>query len=102
MRKFKSILPFRNYERGENKAVDKVSWAIGLHTTGEGENFFLVEIDNLVPPGTKHFEEARAQVVSDYQEIAEKNWLKELREKYPVKINNKGKKFVTGELSKKQ
>ncbi len=101
LKKFKSIQPFRNYERGDNKAIDKVSWAIGLQSVEESETYFLIEIDRLVPPGIKSFEETRAQVVSDYQEILEKKWLTELRQKYPVKINNKGKKLVVNELTKK-
>jgi hypothetical protein len=34
-----------------------------------------------VAPGVESFEEARAQVVSDYQDNLEKNWVKELRRK---------------------
>ncbi|CAN5535379.1 peptidylprolyl isomerase [soil metagenome] len=101
LKKFKSVQPYRNYEKGENKAVDKVSWTIGLHKTDVDETYFLVEIDNLLPPGIKGFEEARGKVVSDYQDIQEKKWLAELKHKYPVKINNKGKKFVVRELTKK-
>ena len=64
------------------------------------ETHYLVEVENLLPPGIKGFEEARAQVVSDYQDKVEKQWLDQLRIKYPVKINNKGKKFVLTELTK--
>ncbi len=60
-----------------------------------------MEVKRLVPPGTRSFDEARAQVISDYQDYLEKNWVRQLREKYRVKINNKGKKFVLAELTKK-
>jgi peptidyl-prolyl cis-trans isomerase SurA len=101
LKKFKSISPFRNYARGESKAVDKVSWAIGLHSTESEGNYYLVEIDNLVPPGTKSLEESRAQIVGDRQDSLEKTWIKELKQKYPIKVNGKGKKFVVSELTKK-
>lgn len=101
LKKFKSISPYRNYSRGESKAVDKVSWAIGLHRTESEGNYYLVEIDNLVPPGPRSLEESRAQIVSDRQDSLEKAWIKELKQKYPVKVNSKGKKFVVAELAKK-
>jgi peptidyl-prolyl cis-trans isomerase SurA len=60
-----------------------------------------VEVKQLVPPGIRSFDEARAQVISDYQDYLEKSWVRQLRDKYRVKINNKGKKFVLAELTKK-
>lgn len=42
-----------------------------------------------------------AQVISDYQDELEKQWVAGLRQKYPVKINKKGKKAVVAELTKK-
>ena len=35
----------------------------------------------------KPFSEVRAVVISQYQDILEKEWLKELKQKYPVKLN---------------
>ena len=100
LKKFKSIQPSRNYQKGDNKAIDKTPWAIGIHRVEVDETHYLVEVENLLPRGIKGFEEARAQVVSDYQDKVEKQWLDQLRIKYPVKINNKGKKFVLTELTK--
>jgi len=101
LRKFKSIQNFRAYEKKENKVIDRISWSIGLHEVEQDGLYYLVEVSRLVPPGIKNFEEARAQVISDYQDYLEKNWVAQLRKDYNVKINNKGKKFVLAELSKK-
>ncbi len=35
----------------------------------------------------KNFEEIRGQVIGDYQQQLEKNWIKDLRSKYTIKIN---------------
>jgi peptidyl-prolyl cis-trans isomerase SurA len=101
LRKFKAIQNFRAYERKDSKIVDKISWSAGLHETEVDGLFYIVEVNRLIPPGLKTFEEARSQVISDYQDYLEKNWIAVLRKKYPVKINKKGKKFVVAELTKK-
>ncbi len=101
LRKLKSIQNFRVYEKKENKVIDQISWSAGVHEAEVDGLFYLVEVKRLVPPGIKAFNEARAQVISDYQDSLEKNWVSQLREDYNVKINNKGKKFVLAELTKK-
>ena len=73
VKKFKSVQNSRAYEKGENKVIDKISWSIGLHEAEADGIYYLVEVSRLVPPGTKSFSEARAQVISDYQDFLEKN-----------------------------
>jgi peptidyl-prolyl cis-trans isomerase SurA len=72
---------------------------VGLHELQSDGQFYLIEVKRLVPPGIKTFEEAKASVISDYQDYLEKEWVTSLRKKYPVKINNKGKKIVLAELT---
>lgn len=101
LKKFKSIQNFRAYEKKENKIVDKISWSVGQHEAEGDGLFYLVEVKRLIPPGVKTFDEARASVISDYQDSIEKNWIASLKKKYPVKVNKKGKKFVLAELKAK-
>lgn len=99
LKKFKSIQAFRLYERKDSKVIDRINWATGLQEIEVDGQFFLVEVKRLVSPGIKTFEEARSNVISDFQDYLEKMWLIELRKKFPVKVNNKGKKFVLAELT---
>jgi len=101
LRKFKSVQNFRTYEKKDSKVIDQVTWVSGLHQADVDGLYYLVEIKRLVPPGIKEFNEARAQVIADYQDELEKQWVAGLRQKYPVKINKKGKKAVVAELTKK-
>lgn len=101
IKKFKSVQGFRNYEKGESKIIDNVTWSSGLHETEIDKTFHLVEINRLVAPGTKSFEEARASIISDFQNELEQNWIALLRKKYPVQINQKVKKNVVTALVKK-
>ena len=41
----------------------------------------------ILPAGQKTFEEAKGSVISDFQDEKEVNWVKSLREKYKVTIN---------------
>jgi peptidyl-prolyl cis-trans isomerase SurA len=102
LRKLKSVSNFRAFEKGESKVVDKISWAIGMHETELDGLFYLVEVSNLIPPGIKSFDDARASVISDYQDKLEKEWVAGLKKKYPVSINSKGKKVVIQELTAKK
>jgi peptidyl-prolyl cis-trans isomerase SurA len=99
LKKFKSIQPFRVYEKKDSKIVDQIPWTVGLHELQSDGQFYLIEVKRLVPPGIKTFEEAKASIISDYQDYLEKEWVTSLRKKYPVKINNKGKKIVLAELT---
>lgn len=101
IKKFKSVIPFRNYEKGDSKIVDKAAWAAGVYDVELDNAYYLVEVSKLVAPGTKRFDEARAFIVSDYQTELEKSWIADLKKKYPIQINKKGKKIVLDSLIKK-
>lgn len=101
MKKFKTVQNFRLYEKGDSKAIDKINWVLGLQETAIDDTYYLVEVKRLVEPGPKTLEEARAKVISDYQDSMEKNWIIQLRNKFQVSVNNKGKKVVLDELTKK-
>jgi peptidyl-prolyl cis-trans isomerase SurA len=99
-KKFKSVTAFRAYGKGENRIVDMIPWTIGLHEAEADGMYYLVEIERLIPPGIRSFQEAKASVISDYQEELEKKWLDGLRAKHKVTINKKAVKAVVKELEK--
>ncbi|WP_055448651.1 peptidylprolyl isomerase [Lacinutrix mariniflava] len=49
--------------------------------------FVVVNVSKVLPKRPKTFEEAKGLVTSDYQIFKEENWLKELQDKYLVKVN---------------
>jgi len=53
----------------------------------ENSNYFVVNVTALKPSKQKSFEEAKGQLISDYQTELELNWIQELRSKYSVKVN---------------
>jgi peptidyl-prolyl cis-trans isomerase SurA len=72
------------FERGENASIDSVKWEKGIQKLSDTR---FVYIRSVLPPQPKMLSEARGTFTSEYQNYLEKEWVKELREKYPVKVN---------------
>jgi peptidyl-prolyl cis-trans isomerase SurA len=82
------------FQKGENVFVDALpTWQTGTFTVEKNGRVAQVEIRKVEEPRPKTFDEARGQVVSDYQAELEKRWVERLRKQNPVVINE-------GEVSK--
>ncbi|MBX0291106.1 peptidylprolyl isomerase [Hymenobacter sp. HSC-4F20] len=78
----------RSFQKGENKAVDQfLTSAPGTYTTQQDGRYYAIVVEKQLPAGPKTLAEARGQATSDYQNFLEKEWLNQLRAKYPVKVN---------------
>lgn len=80
------------YQRGDNQFVDQTEWAVGVRNeiaSSVDQTTTIVCIRELRQPEPKTLREARGLVTSDYQVELEQQWVQALREKYPVKINEK-------------
>ncbi|HFS67050.1 MAG TPA: peptidylprolyl isomerase [Flavobacteriia bacterium] len=53
------------------------------------DDFKVVKINKIVPESIKKLAETKGKVISDYQDFLEKEWIKELHHKYPIKLNKK-------------
>lgn len=89
------------YTKQEKAVLSDIKWEKGMFTAQNNGLYYLAWIKDVLPAGRMSFEEARPALISDYQNHLEEVWLKELRKKYPVKVNEKGRKFVFQELQKK-
>jgi len=85
------IIPGK-FEKGDDKYVDAVNWNPGLYKASvsdvEDLNVY-VKIKSIIKPMIKTLDEARGLVTADYQNYLEKEWVKDLKDKYPVVINEK-------------
>ncbi len=80
------------FQKGESNLLDETSWKTGLSKpvlSEAGNKVSLVFIKKIIPPGLMTFDHARGLVTSDYQDYLDKQWVKQLRRKYPVHINKK-------------
>ncbi|GAA4901155.1 peptidylprolyl isomerase [Flaviramulus aquimarinus] len=62
--------------------------------------FVLVQVKEVLPQTQKTLEAAKGTVISDYQTYKEKNWIKELGEKYKIVINQEVLTNVKSQLKK--
>ncbi|WP_420147868.1 peptidylprolyl isomerase [Spirosoma sp.] len=77
------------FAKGANSYLDSVSpWKAGTTTLHRDNKAIAVIIDRIDPARAKTFAEARGNVINDYQATLEKQWLAQLRQKYPVKVND--------------
>jgi peptidyl-prolyl cis-trans isomerase SurA len=53
----------------------------------ENSNYYVLNISAIKPESVKSFEEAKGQVIADYQVILESEWLDELRVKFDVVVH---------------
>ena len=76
------------FAKGENENVDAAKVSKGLSPNVEKNNqvVFVNIIENM-PAMPKAMDEAKGLITADYQNYLEKNWIGELRKKYPVTVN---------------
>jgi len=75
-------------EKGVNDMVDARKGATGpgpVTQNGNSQTFVIVKGSK--SPQPKLLDDARGQVTSDYQEYLESEWIKSLKEKYPVSLD---------------
>jgi peptidyl-prolyl cis-trans isomerase SurA len=78
------------YEQGQYDAVDQTNWVAGTSALKmlPDSSYQFVRINKVIVPEPKSLKEAKGFIISDYQEFLEKNWMQELRAKYPIVIDN--------------
>jgi peptidyl-prolyl cis-trans isomerase SurA len=75
-------------EEGENEMVDARNGSSGPGPLVQEENTSsFVIIKKVRSPEPKKLDEARGQITSDYQTYLEEEWIKVLKEKYPVEVD---------------
>ncbi len=76
------------FSKGENDIVDLIKWTPGIkEPVKRDDKIVIAYVNKQIPPEPKKLKEVRGLVTADYQNYLEKQWIKELREKHDIKIN---------------
>jgi len=81
-----------HYQKGDNNFIDQTEWKVGVRNeipSTVDKSTTIVCIREVRKPEQKTLKEARGLVTSDYQVELEQKWVKSLKERYPVKIDEK-------------
>jgi peptidyl-prolyl cis-trans isomerase SurA len=89
------------FEKGDNQAVDSVSWEIGISELEKDGNYYLVGIMDVLAPASKELSEVKGSVISDYQNYLEKTWIQELKRTFKIDINNSTLEQIKTQFKKK-
>ncbi|WP_080057492.1 peptidylprolyl isomerase [Spirosoma aerolatum] len=76
------------FAEGSNPYLDAINqWKVGTSTLHRDNKAVAVIISRIEPARAKTFAEARGTVINEYQAQLEKQWLVQLKQTYPVKVN---------------
>ena len=77
------------FEKNNNDILNQINWEQGVSKSIDWKgNTVFVQIVEIIAPQQKELNECRGLVISDYQNYLEDIWVKELKQKYPVKVNS--------------
>jgi peptidyl-prolyl cis-trans isomerase SurA len=88
-------------EEGSAKLPQGFEFNLGVSQIFEEEknNFTIIKVDAIFEPQLKELKETRGEVMNDYQNYLETEWVKNLHETYKVNINHKNYKELKKRLS---
>jgi peptidyl-prolyl cis-trans isomerase SurA len=89
------------FVRGSDSEIDSIKWETGAHSfTWKGFPSVAV-IKKTIEPVPLPFEKVQGEMMTGYQEKLEKDWIRQLKEKYTVKVDtnelNNVKKRIANE-----
>jgi peptidyl-prolyl cis-trans isomerase SurA len=87
----------RTFQKSDNKVMDDyLTRPAGTYTIQRDGRHYAIIVKQTLPAGPKALSDARGQATSDYQNYLEKQWIEQLRQQYPVQVNEaEVKKLVT-------
>jgi len=76
------------FVKGQNAYLDNISWEAGKQTKEINGRHIYVEISQVEPERLKSFDESRSSIIRELQAQLEKEWLTNLKQRYPVVLQS--------------
>jgi len=84
--------------KGDEEDMDLIPWAKGIYNLDRNGIRSVIIVNKVNEPVILPLEEVKAEVMSDYQDWLNSEWIKQLTKKYTVKIDNPVLKDVRKKL----
>jgi peptidyl-prolyl cis-trans isomerase SurA len=75
------------FEKGDNQFLDQLDWEPGIYTVKNENRTVRIKIFGAEDPRPKKLDEVKGEAISGYQDFLETQWIKNLRNTYPVVEN---------------
>jgi len=87
--KHKVFIEEKRLEDRDDTFKNDTRWALGLHLIKKAEekNYFVINNITIIPESPKALKDTKGQVIADYQDFLEKDWIRSLKDKYKVSVN---------------
>jgi peptidyl-prolyl cis-trans isomerase SurA len=89
------------FEEGNEALPKSLKFEPGIsEIIKEGQYYFVVKVNKVLPAGEKTLEECKGKVINDYQQFLEQNWVENLKKEFTVKVNQDVFENVKKQLQK--
>jgi peptidyl-prolyl cis-trans isomerase SurA len=78
----------KKWSAGEDADIDRIDWTPGLHSLTKNGYPTLINILKVNEPVPLPLNDVQADMISGYQDWLTEEWIKQLKKKYTVKIDN--------------
>ncbi len=87
-------------EEGSSKLPNDYLFSLGVSKIyNDKENHYtIIKVDKIIPSSTKKLDETRGEVINDYQNSLEEQWVKSLHDTYSIKINKRNLKKLKNQF----
>ena len=76
------------FEEGNEALPKNLKFQKGIsEILKDGEYYFVVKVNEILPAGPKTLEECKGKAINDYQQYLEENWVKDLKNEFKVEVN---------------
>lgn len=89
------------FETGTDTMPKLSVWKPGVsEIVKEGNYYYVVKTNKVLPAGNKTLDEAKGRVINDYQQYLESTWVDQLKKEFTIKVNNDTFEKVKKEINK--
>jgi peptidyl-prolyl cis-trans isomerase SurA len=73
---------------GDDHEIDNIQWITGSQSFSKDGFASIIFIKKVIDSAPLTFKEVQGEMLTGYQEYLESEWIKQLKEKYSVKIDS--------------